>query len=44
MDAFTSALVTSLSTTIPADLAGIAPVAGIILTAVIGWSLVKRFK
>lgn len=44
MDAFTSALVTSLTTTVTADLAGIAPYAAIIVAAVIGWSLVKRFK
>ncbi len=44
MDAFTNALVTSLTTTVSADLAGIAPIAGLIVAAVIGWALVKRFK
>ena len=44
MDAFTNALVSSLTTTVTADLAGIAPYAALIVAAVVGWGLVKKFR
>ena len=44
MDAFTGALVTELTKTVTADLAGIAPYAALIVAAVVGWALVKKFR